>query len=73
VAENQPTGIAPLLTQTQLVQALRQAELAAERVIDGLSKRNLKELRGSTQLLPQFSSAGIGVAPFRRRDAFDDP
>ena len=32
---------------------------------------NLKELRGRTQLLPQHSCAGIGIARFRCGKAFD--
>ena len=40
-------------------------------VIARLPIGNPKELRGGTQLLPQFSGAGIGLARFRRRDAFD--
>ena len=47
-------GIVALAAQPQqvLVQALRQIEFAAERVMAGLPIGNVKELRGRTQLLP---------------------
>jgi len=53
-----------------LVQALRQIEFAAAHVVAGLSIWNLKELGRGTQLLPQFSRAGIGMARFPRHEAF---
>src|SRR6516164_9268283 len=37
-----------------------------------LSPRNLKERRRGTQMLPQRTRAGIGLARFRRGDAFDN-
>ena len=69
MTQNEPGGIVALTAQTQqiLVQALRQIEFAAEHVIARLPIGNLKELRGGTQLLPQLSCAGIGMARFRRR------
>jgi hypothetical protein len=68
VTQNEPGGIVTLKAQTHqiLVQALGQIELAAESVIARLPIRNQKKLRGRTQLLPQLSCAGIGVARFRR-------
>ena len=73
MTQNEPGGIVALTAQTQqiLVQALRQIEFAADHVIARLPIGNLKELRGGTQLLPQLSCAGIGMARFRRREAFD--
>jgi hypothetical protein len=73
VAQNEPAGIVALAAQTQqiLVQAQRQIEFAAERVVDRLPIWNLKELRGITQLLPQLSCAGIGLARFRRSVIFN--
>ena len=73
MTQNEPGGIVALTAQTQqiLVQAQRQIEFAAVHVIARLPKGNLKELRGRTQLLPQLSCAGIGLARFRRGEAFD--
>src|SRR5438270_2157098 len=72
VTQDEPGGIVALTAQTQqiLVQALCQIQFSAERVIARLPVGNLKELRGRTQLLPQLSRAGIGMASFRRRVAF---
>jgi hypothetical protein len=42
----------------------------AVHVIGTLPIRNMKELRGGTQLLPQFLCAGIATARFRRCVAF---
>ena len=50
---------------------LRQIEFAAERVMARLPIGHSKELRGRTQLLPQLSCAGIGLARFRRGESFD--
>jgi hypothetical protein len=36
-----------------------------------MAEGNPKEIRRGTQLLPQLSGAGIGLARFRRRVAFD--
>src|SRR6266568_9374701 len=73
ITQNEPGGIVALAAQTQqtLVQAQRQIEFAADQVMERLPMGNLKELRGGTQLLPQLSCAGIGLARFRRGDAFD--
>jgi hypothetical protein len=73
VTENEPAGIVPLTAPAQQIlgQALRQIEFASEHVIARLPVRNLKELRGRTQLLPQLASAGIGLAHLRSRIAFD--
>ena len=69
MTQNEPGGIVALMAQTQQIlgQAQRQIEFAAVHVIARLPIGNLKELRGRTQLLPQLSCAGIGVACFRRR------
>jgi hypothetical protein len=68
VTQNEPGGIVALAAETQqiLVQALRQIEFAVKYVMERLPKGNLKELRGGTQLLPQLSCPGIGMAGFRR-------
>src|SRR5262249_11224198 len=73
VTQNQPSRVVALTAQTQqiLIDALRQLEFAAVYVIEGLPIGNVKELRGKTELLPQFSSAREGAAHFRRRLAFD--
>jgi hypothetical protein len=73
VTQNEPADIVALTAQTQqiLVQALRLIEFSPAHVIARLPIGNLKELRGGTQLLPQFSCAGVGLARFRRRLAFD--
>ena len=75
MTQKEPGGIVALTAQTQqiLVQALRYVEFAAERVIARLSIGNVKELRGRTQLLPQLTCAGKGMAGFRRPVAFDGP
>ena len=69
----EPAGIVALPAQTQqiLVQAQRQIEFTAERVVDRLPIWNLKELRGIAQLPPQLACAGIGSARFLRGVAFD--
>jgi len=71
VTQNEPGGIVALTAQTQqiLVQAQRQIELAAERVMERLPIVNVKELRGGTELLPELSRTGIGIARFRRSDS----
>src|SRR5215831_10930228 len=73
VTQNEPAAIVALTAQAQqiLVQALRPVEFAAGLVIERLPKGGLKELRGGTQLLPQLSCAGIGLARFQRPEAFD--
>ena len=73
VTQNEPGGIVSLTAQAQqiLVKALRQIEFAAVHVIARLPIGNLKEFRGKTQLLPQLSCAGIGMACFRCPLAFD--
>jgi hypothetical protein len=64
-------GIVALTAQTQQSSSrLRQIEFAAAHVVAGLSIWNLKELGRGTQLLPQFSRAGIGMARFPRHEAF---
>src|SRR5215471_5161451 len=68
MAENEPAGIVALAAQTQqiVVQAQREIQFAAVHVIARLRIRNLKELQGGTQLFPQLSCAGIGLAGFGR-------
>jgi hypothetical protein len=72
VTQNEPSGIVALTAQTQQIlgQALRQVEVATVYVIYRLPIGNLKEVRGRTEVLPQFSCAGIGLARFRRGEAF---
>ena len=72
MTQKQPGGIVALTAQTQqiLVRAHRQIQFAAVPVIDRLPKGDPKELRGGTQLLPQLSCAGIGIAHFRCGEAF---
>ena len=69
MTQNEAGGIVALTAQMQqiLIQALRQIEFAADHMIARLPVGNLKELRGGTELLPQLSCAGIGLAGFRRR------
>src|SRR5262245_41131484 len=71
--QNEPSGIVALAAQTQQIlgQALRQIKFTAIYVIVRLPIRNVKELRGRTQLVPQFSRAGQGMALFRCRLALD--
>src|SRR5215813_7537804 len=73
VTQNEPGGIITLTAPKQriLVQTLRPIEFAADSVIERLPIGDPKELRGRTQPLPQLSSAGVGIACFRRRVAFD--
>jgi hypothetical protein len=73
VGQNKPGRIVALAAETQqiLVHAQCQIELAADRVIDRLAARDMKELRRRAQPFPQFSCADIGVAGFRRSEAFD--
>ena len=73
MTQNKPGGIVTLAAETQqiLVQTQRQIEFAAVRVIARLPKRNLHKLRRGTQLLPQLSCPGVGMACFRRGQAFD--
>ena len=72
VTQNKAGRVASLSAQTQQirVQAHRKIEFTTGRVITRLPKGDLQELRGRTQLLPQFSCAGVGVARFGRREAF---
>ena len=74
MTQNEPSRVVALTAQAQqiLIKALRQIEFAAVYVMEGLPIGNVKELRGRTQLLPQFSSAGEGTAHFRGRLAFDE-
>ena len=58
-------------TQQILVQAQRQIVFAADCVKAQLPKGNPEEFRGRTQLLPQLSCTGRGMARFRRCVAFD--
>jgi hypothetical protein len=73
VPENEPAGVVALMAQAQqiLVQAQRLIEFAAVHVIARLPIGNLKELRGRTQLFPQHSRTGIGMAQFRRGRSLD--
>ena len=66
VTENESAGIVALIAQPQqiLAQAPRHIEFAADHVIDRLPIGKLKKLRGGTQLLPQLSCAGVGLARF---------
>jgi hypothetical protein len=70
---SEPGGIVALTAQAQqiLVQALRQLEFSPVEVIPRLPIGHPKELRGGTQLLPELSCAGIGMAQFQRRLTFD--
>src|SRR5262249_14860549 len=74
MTENEPSGIASLTAQTQQVvgQALRRIELAAEPEITRLPPRNVKELRGRTELFPQPPGAGEGITRLLRGVALDD-
>src|ERR1700751_3416111 len=69
VTKDQSAGIVALAAQTQqiLVQAHRQIQFAALRVIARLRMWDLKELRWGTQLLPQLARAGKDLAGLRRR------
>src|SRR5260370_21296272 len=71
MTQNKAGRVVALLAEAQQVlsQALRKIEFAAVRVIERLSIGNAKELRGRSQLLPQVSCAGQGIARFRRRVA----
>jgi len=75
MAQDEAVRVIPLTAQTQqvLVQALRQIEFAAVRVIARLSIGNLNELRGRPQLFPQLVRAGVSTARFGRPLAFDGP
>ena len=54
VAENEPGGIVALAAQAEqiLVQAMRQLEFTAERMMAGLPKRYPKKVRRGPQPLP---------------------
>ena len=54
MTQNEPGGIVALTAQTQqiVIQAQRQIEFAAVRVIPRLPMGNLKKPRGGTELLP---------------------
>src|SRR6266850_1538083 len=56
VSQNEPGRIVALVAETQQIRihAHRQIELAADRVVNRLSPRDVKKLRGTIQLLPQF-------------------
>jgi len=73
MTKNQSYGIVALTTEPQkiFVQTLRQIDLAPRSVIARLRKRYPKEFGRRTELLPYLSCAGIGMARFRRRLAFD--
>src|SRR5215472_10267253 len=58
--------------QQILVQAPRQIEFAAILVMQRLPIGNLKEFRGATQFLPQFTRPGKGTARLRCRQALDE-
>jgi hypothetical protein len=62
-----------LTAQTQhiLVQAQRQILFPADPIIARLPKGNPNVLQRRTKLLPQLSCTGIGMARFRRSEAFD--
>src|SRR5277367_2065875 len=74
VTQNESAGIVALIAEMQqiLVQALRQIEFAADRVMLRLPIGNSKELRGRTQLLPQLAGASIGMTRFRRGGSLRD-
>ena len=73
MSQNEARCIVALATQAAqiLVQPLRQIELAADGMMDGLPVRNLKKLRRGTQFFPQLLRASIGIACFWRSDTFD--
>src|SRR5215831_15161234 len=72
VAQDESGGIVALAAQTQqvFVQAPRQIQFTAEHVIPGLSIRDLEELRGKTELLPQLSCSSEDATRFWRGVAF---
>ena len=73
MTQSEAVSVVSFSAQTQQIvgQALRQIEFAADHMIDRLPIGKLKELRGGTQLLPQLSCASVGLARFRRGEAFD--
>src|SRR6266849_1009358 len=73
VTKNEPAGIVALTAHTQqiLVQMQTQIQFASVHVNARLPIGNVKVLRGETELLPQLSCPGIGMARFRGRLAFD--
>jgi hypothetical protein len=73
VTQNEPGRIFALAAQIQqiLVQAPRQIEFAANRVVARLPIGNPKEFRWKTEPLPQLLCAGKGMARFRSRLTFD--
>jgi hypothetical protein len=73
VTENESGEVAALTAQAQqiFVQAQRQIEFAAVRMIASLPIRNVQELWGSPQLLPQLSRSRIGIARFQPGIALD--
>ena len=59
MAQNKAGHVVPLTAQTQqiLIQALREIEFAAVRVIARLPVGNLNELRGRPQAFPQLATS----------------
>ena len=75
MAQNEANCVVPLAAQTQqvLIQAERQIHFAAVCVIARLPIGNLNELRGRPQSFPQLVRAGVSMARFGCRLAFDGP
>src|SRR6516162_4334183 len=73
VTQNEPSGVIALAAHTEqiLVQAQRQLVFATARMMCLLPIRNPEKLRGGTQLVPQLSGTGIGLAGFRCRVPFN--
>ena len=73
MTENESSGIVVLPAQTQQIlgQALGQIEFAAVDVIEKLTPRDVKELRGASQPFPQLARAGISAPCFGSPLTFD--
>jgi len=59
--------------QQTFVEACRQIQFAAVSMIARLPIGNVKVLLRGTELFPQLSCPGEGMASFRRSLAFDEP
>src|SRR6516164_6504468 len=72
VAQNEAGGVVPVTAQAQqiFVQALRQIEFAAVRVIARLPVGDLNEFRGRPQLFPELACADISIPRFGCRLTF---
>src|SRR5215469_2383318 len=74
MTENGAGRVIALMTETQHVlgERLRPVQVAAKLVIKRYPMRNPEEFRGRTQLLPELSRAGMGMARFCCAVAFDE-